>query len=108
MAKYVTVKYDGVESRLDAEKLTFAEARAIEKVSGIRFAEIEQGGIFANMDTLQAMVWVAIKRSRPGFKFSDLDDVPMSDIEFTVEDDDEPGDDAADPQSSADSEAAGD
>lgn len=103
MAKYVTVKYGDIDTQMDVSKLTFAEARAIEKVTGQRFSEMQSDGeLFASMDMLQAMVWVTIKRAKPGFKFSDLDDVPMGDIEFDVRDDSASGGDDANPQDSAD------
>lgn len=103
----MTVTYDGAESRFDMENITFAEARAIEKVSGVRFAQMQSDAeLFANMEVMQAIVWVVIKRSRPGFKFSDLDDVPMGAVNIALHDDD--GGDAADPQDSPESDDTGD
>lgn len=105
MGVQLTVKYDGAESTVNIDTLTFAEARAIEKVSGVRFVEMKNDAeLFANMDMMQAMVWVAIKRVRPGFRYSDLDDVPMTDVDISTHDDGDDeaeGDDAANPQDSA-------
>lgn len=65
--------------------LTFAEARAIERVTGLPFDKLEAEG---GLSMMQAMVWVAMKRTDPTLRYSDLDDMPLG--EFEQLDDDEP------------------
>jgi hypothetical protein len=66
---------EGTAYEYDPEKLTFAEARAMEAVTGKTFAEIQGDG--QDMTVAQAFVWVAMKRSNPTLKFRDLDDMPV-------------------------------
>lgn len=73
---------------LTTDDLLFAEARAIQKATGATLgALIESEG---DSDTIQALVWVSMKRVRPEMKFSDLDEIPVSSVEFF--DDPEAGD----------------
>lgn len=58
---------------LDDASLTFAEGRAVEKVTGRPLSD--QGEA---LDSMQALLWVSIKRRRPETKFSDLDDAPIT------------------------------
>lgn len=70
-------------------KVTFAEARAIERVTGHTFAEIMNNPELRNSsDVLQSMFWVSMKRAEPTLTFSDLDDVEIDSIEWVAEDDD--------------------
>lgn len=83
--------YDGDHfDLLDDKSLTFAEGRAVEKVTGRPLSE--QGEA---LDSMQALLWVSIKRRRPELKFSDLDDAPVSAFAW----DEEPAEevDGADP-----------
>lgn len=78
-------EYDLIES-----KFTFAEARALERVTGLSTDEIltdtkHRGKI----DVLQAMLWISMKRIEPTLTFSDLDDIEIDDIEWPDQDDDE-------------------
>ena len=75
---------------LSAEDLLFAEARAIQKVTGVSLgALLESDG---DVDALQGLLWVSMKRTRPDMKFSDLDEVPIGSIDY---DDDGPEPEAA-------------
>lgn len=85
---------NGVKYEFDDDKVTFAEARAIEKTTGRTMAEVMRSGA-EDVTTMQAMVWVAMKRQDPTLKFTDLDDMPISDIEWVP---DEPVTDEPDPQ----------
>lgn len=67
---------------LTEEDLTFAEGAAVCRAAGIKASELGE----ASFESLQALVWVSIKRRRPEMKFSDLNDVPMSAIEFLEDD----------------------
>ena len=80
---------DGVKHEFDATKLTFGEARAIEKVCGYPFGDFGSHLRDGEMTTMQAMVWVAMKRQQPDLEFSDLDDVSIGDVE--IHGDDEEG-----------------
>lgn len=77
---------NGVKYELDQDKITFAEAKAIQKAVGKSMGEIrdDPGDIAAT----QAMVWVAMKRQDPTLKFLDLDDMAIGDVEFEDEDED--------------------
>lgn len=88
---------DGTKFEFDEDRLTFAEARAMEKATGRTMGEIGRAG-GEDAASLQAMIWVAMKRSEPTLKFSDLDDMSMGSIEFL---EDEPTEDDADPTDGA-------
>ena len=79
----------------DDATMTFAEGRAIEKATGRTFGEIGELAKSGSLSAIQALVWVAMKRTEPTLKFSDLDDRAISAFDF---DDAEPDEDAgADP-----------
>lgn len=82
---------------LDDSNLTFAEGRAVEKVTGRPLSEQGEG-----MDSMQALLWVSIKRRRPEVKFSDFDDIPVAAFEW---DDDE---EAEDPTGADEAPSTGD
>lgn len=91
MAKF---KLAGEEfALLDVDGLTFAEGRAIQKATGVALGKLMQGAADGDTDLTQALLWVTMKRRRPEMKFSDLDDVPMQDIEWV----DGEGGDESDP-----------
>lgn len=93
---------NGTKYEFDDARITFAEARQVEKVTGRTMAEIGRAGGGEDITTLQAMIWVAMKRADPTLRFSDLDDMAMGDLEMIPEDD-EPGE-----QPDPTAEAAGD
>jgi len=89
-----TFSLGGEAFTLVTNKLTFAEARAFEKVTGYSFADLatnEQVG--KSVASTQALIWISMKRVKPELKFTDLDGLPIDDIEWA--DDDEA--DAEDP-----------
>ncbi len=90
---------DDVKHEFDEDKLTFAEGRALERVTGHSFGEMGDAAKRGDLTTLQAFVWVAMKRTEPTLTFSDLDDRSIGDFEFGS-DEDEP-DDAPDPTGEA-------
>lgn len=73
---------DGTTSTLDLDRLTFAEADAIETVTGMSLKDAITSGraIF-----VRAVVWVALKRVKPELKFSDLADWSMTDVNVTLD-----------------------
>ena len=86
------VLFDGEEFPLVQGKVTFAEARAMESLTGHTVAELERNPSLAESVTvIQAMAYISIKRVRPGVTFSDLDDAV---IDETVAVDEEPAEDA--------------
>lgn len=98
---------NGVKYELDDSKLTFAEARAVEKVTGKSMGDIGRTG-FDSAEILQAMIWVAMKREDPTLKHSDLDDMAIGDIEMIPEDDEqEASADPVDPPVPGDGEEEG-
>lgn len=76
----------------DESKMLFAEARAIESVTGQTFQDAMTQIQAGSFTALQAFVWVAFKRSNPALKFSDLDDWNIGDLDVSVPDDDEAAD----------------
>lgn len=86
---------NGVKYELDQEKVTFGEARAIQKAVGKTMGELREtpGDITGD----QALIWIAMRREDPTLKFSDLDDMPLGDIE-PIEDDEAGEEEPADPQ----------
>jgi hypothetical protein len=82
-------KVDEVEYEFDEEKLTFAEGRALEKVTGKPFGQLGPAAEEGSLVVIQGFVWVALKRSQPTLKFSDLDDRRISEFEFQEEHDEE-------------------
>lgn len=75
---------DGVEYELDEAKLTFGEARKVERVTGTPFAKLRHlkktGDV--GVEYVQAMVWIAMRRKKSDLEFSDLDDMAIGDVEF--------------------------
>lgn len=80
----------GEKFELVQSKLTFAEARAVEKFTGHTFAEIMESERLAKSTAVtQALIWVSMKRVRPEVKFSDLDDMPIDDLDWPEEEPEE-------------------
>ena len=78
MAHVLTVTVQGEPHSIDLERVTFAEARAIERVTGKDFGDVAST---KSVTGVQALVWVAVKRDQPELKFSDLDDWAIADVE---------------------------
>lgn len=77
---------DGTVYEMAQSKVTFAEARAVEKVTGHTFNEINTSKeVQGSTDVIQAMIWVSMKRSNPTLLFSDLDDVAIDEIEWEAD-----------------------
>lgn len=77
----------GTTYNLVVEGMTFAEARAVEKTSGVGFQELmENPQVRGQLDVLQALLWVSMKRQEPTMVFSDLDDVAIDSIDWTMDD----------------------
>ena len=85
MANILKVTIDGEKTEVDLDKLTFAEGRAIEKVTGKEFREAITS---QSLTSVQAIIWVTWKRHHPGVAFSDFDDRAITDIEIDLEKDD--------------------
>lgn len=97
MSKFVI---DGTTYEMIESRFTFAEARAVEKVSGVSFQDVMDGGAKnASIDVTQALLWISMKRVDPTLTFADLDDVAIDEIEWP--EDDEPEADAPDPTDAA-------
>lgn len=78
-------KVDGEVFDFDENRLTFAEARALEHRTGVPFSKVGESAQDGGIDALQALIWIAMKRQQPTLMFSDLDDLAISDIEFVTE-----------------------
>lgn len=74
---------NGTTYQMVDSKFTFAEAAAIERVTGHTFQEVtSDASLQGSARVLQAFIWVSIKRLEPATKFSDLDDMAIDDIVF--------------------------
>lgn len=94
---------DGTVYEMAQSKVTFAEARAVEKVTGYTFKEISTNPAIQNAtDVIQAMIWISMKRSNPTLLFSDIDNVAIDDIEWESDPEaDEGTEDPTEPVSSS-------
>ena len=100
-------KLDDSEVSLDLEKLMFAEARAIEKVTGQTFKEVGESLQRGSVEAIQAMAWVALKRAQPGLRFTDLDDRALSEVEITMDEPEEVSGETVEPENPTDAEPFG-
>jgi len=82
----IRFRLNGEVSTFDINKLMFAEVREIERVTGESLKQnmkmLKDGWI----GPMQSLVWIAFRRTTPGVKFSDYDNVAISDVEFLDED----------------------
>ena len=69
MAKF---EVDGVNYEF-VQSPTFGEARAIEKVTGTPFGAVDMARL--SIDTLQALLWISMRRVNPDAAFEDIDGV---------------------------------
>lgn len=90
---------DGQSYEFDEDRMTFAQGRDVEKATGMTVKEVGESASRGSLTAVQALVWVAMKATRPALKFSDLDDLAIADVEFGS---DEPAaGEAADPTPAA-------
>lgn len=83
---------DGETFELAQSKVTFAEAKAVERVTGHAWLAINKDPeLRSSTDVIQAMIWISMKRSRPELAFSDIDDVAIDAIEWDDESEEVPG-----------------
>lgn len=87
---------NGVKYDFDPNKITFAEAKAMQKVTQRTVKDITSTAD-EDAESMQAIFWVAMKRQDPTLTYLDLDDTPITDIEGIPEDDIPPVDGDADP-----------
>lgn len=90
---------------IDPDRILFAEGRAIEKVTGSTFAEVMQALGKGSLESIQALTWVAAKRSNPELKFTDLDAWDLGDVSFEELPDDDDPDATADPTPATDDDS---
>lgn len=87
MSDTKTFEVDGEEyTFLTDDDLTFGEARAIERTSGVKFSD-EDGR--SSVEFIQAMVWASMKRKQPTLSYSEVDNIPMKVLNSLVGDDDD-------------------
>ena len=84
---------NGETVEFDESRMLFAEARAIESVTGMTVKAMFEALTDGSATALQALVWVAFKRKNPALKFSDLDTWDINDLGVGDEVPDEEGDD---------------
>lgn len=102
--------HNGTKHELLQANMMFAEARAVEKVTGHTFQEISDNkALRGKADVLQALLWVSVKRTDPTRKFSDLDTWRLDELEWIDDEATEDGEPAPDPseaETSAPSDSA--
>ncbi len=81
MANVLTVTVQGTAHTIDLDRLTFAEGRAVEKVTGQSFGDALGS---KSLTSVQALVWITVKRDQPTLAFSDLDSWAIADAEFDI------------------------
>jgi hypothetical protein len=97
--------FNGV--KYDFGALMLAEARAIQKVTGMTIAEWQKGLNLFDAEAITALIWVAMKRQNPTIRFEDVDGplesfepLPDPDAELVADDQgNDQGADAATPPS---------
>ena len=81
----IRFRLNGEVSTFDVNRLMFAEVREIERVTGESLKQnmklLKEGWI----GPMQSLVWTAYRRTNPGAKYSDYDNVAISDVEFLDE-----------------------
>ncbi len=102
----LTFTVEGKPHELDIDRLTFAEGRAVEKVTGVPYGTLMSGLGDGSLEALQGFLWVAMKRTQPELKFADLDSVAVMDVQVTDTATDAPDEGGPTPDPSV-SEAAG-
>jgi hypothetical protein len=80
---------NGVKYEFAQKKMTFAEAKAIQKVTKKTFGQVADAAEQGDFEAMQAFVWVAMKKDDPTLKFSDLDDLELGEFEMIPDPDDE-------------------
>lgn len=98
-----SVVLDDVKHELDLDKMLFSEARAIQKVTGMTLPEAVDAFNHGDVDVVQALVWVTVKRSQPTLTFSDLDSRAIGDAKIDIQPDEVS--DETDPTQAADAAA---
>lgn len=77
---------DGTTYELAQTKVTFAEAKAVERVTGHAWLAINKDPeLRSSTDVIQAMIWISMKREQPELAFSDIDDIAIDSIEWDDE-----------------------
>jgi hypothetical protein len=95
-----------------SSRWTYKEAREFEQATGSTFVDLRLNReVLKSAATEQAILWISMRRVKPETKFSDLDSLSPSDIEWVDDDKDEPDEEpdvppvvAEDPTSGEDSE----
>jgi hypothetical protein len=80
-------EYGGTYELLE-DRITFAEARAFEKVTGESYMALQ--GVQPTTDMLQAFLWISMKRQHPTLTFSDLEDIEIASVNFQDEESPDP------------------
>jgi len=88
---------NGVTYEFDPDRMTFAQGRDIEAVTGEPIAAFGENLKRGDLTALQALVWAAARRTQPDLDFSDLDDWVVGELDIDSDDADAEAD-AADPQ----------
>lgn len=91
MAKF---EVDGVNYEL-VQSPTFGEARSIEKVTGTPFGAVDMSRL--SIDTVQALVWISMRRVNADVTFDDVDNVDTAILAELFEAIEEEAEDEADP-----------
>jgi hypothetical protein len=79
------IRVKGVEHDVDPSKLSFGEGKAIEKSTGLTFKAFAEQLADGSVTALSVFVWILVRRSDPEFRFDDVDDLGMDELEFVTD-----------------------
>lgn len=79
----------GTKYEWDQARVTFAEARAIQKVTGKTLGEVGAAAEAGDAEAMQAILWTAMKRQETTLRYGDLDDLELGEFEVVPDPDEE-------------------
>ena len=79
---------DEVFDLLGFDELTMNEQSEVQKITGLRGFQLEEARMNADVDVTRAVIFISIKRQRPGATLEEVGDHPVSD--FVLEGDASP------------------
>lgn len=78
----------GESFEFDPNKLTFNEAKSIEKATGLKFGKFGEDLAEGSTSAIQAYAWVLLRRNNPELRFDDLGDFELGSLEVIPDADD--------------------
>ena len=95
---------NGVDYSLNTLKMTFAEGEAVERITGLSFAEVGPAIDQGNLKPMRAMMWVAAKRVNPTLTIEETESWEITSLDWSDIDEADIKKDTATPSLSSDSD----